>query len=247
MVEQNNGIASADTDTTAEGAATKGLRQIRSFVRREGRLTSGQERALAELFPQFGLTCAQGLCDWPAVFGNTNPVVLELGFGNGASLLQQAMNEPHLNFVGIEVHRPGVGALLLGVEQHALANIRVFCDDAVEVVRDCIPLASLQRIQVYFPDPWHKKRHHKRRLIQSMFVETLVDRLQPGGLLHLATDWENYAEHMAEVLEANSRIASQGHAPYVEERPSWRPQTKFETRGERLGHGVWDLVYRRKP
>ncbi len=222
------------------------LRTIKSFVLREGRLTSGQQRALDVLFPRFGLH-GEGELDWVALFGNTHPVTLEIGFGNGESLAAMAEAAPELNFLGVEVHRPGVGHLLQLIEQKGLTNVRVANTDAVELLKQRIPAASLDRLLLFFPDPWHKSRHHKRRIVQAGFADLVASRLRPGGLWHLATDWENYAEHMREVLESHpafdNAIAPNACAP---DRPAWRPETKFERRGQRLGHGVWDMLYTRR-
>ncbi|PLW70965.1 tRNA (guanosine(46)-N7)-methyltransferase TrmB [Pseudohalioglobus lutimaris] len=220
-------------------------RRIRSYVLRKGRMTPGQQRAFNENWAQWGLEHADGTLDFDRVFGRPGPRVLEIGFGMGQSLVAMASAAPETNFVGIEVHRPGVGRLLHSMADEGVGNIRIYCHDAVEVLRDCIADDSLDTVQVFFPDPWHKKRHHKRRLIQPEFVDRLRCKLKPGGILHLATDWENYAEQMMEVLsEADgyaNTIASGEFAP----RPESRPLTKFEARGERLGHGVWDLLFTR--
>lgn len=220
-------------------------RPIRSYVLRMGRLTDGQQRAFDEYWPRFGLSHSNGSLDYAAVFGRDAPRVLEIGFGMGQSLVAMAAAAPTTDFIGIEVHRPGVGKLLHSMEAEGVENIRIYCHDAVEVLRDCIPPASLDTIQIFFPDPWHKKRHHKRRLIQPAFAEQLVAYMKPGGILHLATDWENYAGQMLEVLTATPGLentaGSGGYAP----KPESRPLTKFEQRGERLGHGVWDLLFRR--
>jgi tRNA (guanine-N7-)-methyltransferase len=220
-------------------------RPIRSYVLRTGRMTPAQQRAYDEGWARFGLEYDQGTLDFDAVFGRPGPRVLEIGFGMGQSLVVMAAAAPDSNFIGIEVHSPGVGKLLHSMQEQGVDNIRVYCHDAVEVLRDCIPDASLDTVQIFFPDPWHKKRHHKRRLIQPPFVAVLVSKLKPGGLLHLATDWENYAEQMMEVLSGAEGLANTcehgGFAP----RPAFRPLTKFELRGERLGHGVWDLLFTR--
>lgn len=226
----------------AEG---KYIRKIRSFVKREGRLTKGQAAALERTWPRMGLTYEQGLLELDTVFGRQAPTVLEIGFGMGKSLVAMAKAAPDKNFIGIEVHRPGVGACLMDAEEANLTNLRVYEHDAVEVLRDCIADNSLATVQVFFPDPWHKKRHHKRRLIQPEFVEALRKKLAIGGVLHLATDWENYAEHMLEVMSTapnwRNLAADNTYIP----RPQERPLTKFEQRGERLGHGVWDLKFER--
>lgn len=239
-------------------------REIRSFVRREGRMTDGQKSALARLWPRYGLEapgrvrCAQADAAAPGhngahsapydlaqVFGRDAPVVLEIGFGNGEHLLSRARNEPQHDFIGVEVHRPGVGHLLLGAEKAGLSNLRAACHDAVEVLRGWLSDAALSEVVIYFPDPWHKKRHHKRRLIQPEFTKLLARKIKPGGRLLLATDWENYAQHMLTVLNAAPEFSNESaDASYVP-RHATRPRTKFEARGERLGHAVFDLQYRR--
>lgn len=220
-------------------------RPIRSYVIRAGRMTPGQDRAFREGWERWGLDYSKRLLDPIEAFGREGSLVLEIGFGMGDSLVEMAAAAPLSNFIGIEVHRPGVGKLLHSMAARKVDNIRIYYHDAVEVLRDCIAEKSLDSIQIYFPDPWHKKRHHKRRLIQPPFVELLVTRLKPGGTLHLATDWENYAQQMMEVLSANTDLGNtqpgQSYAP----RPDSRPLTKFERRGERLGHGVWDLLFTR--
>ncbi|SRR5690554_310996 len=220
-------------------------RKIRSFVKREGRLTKGQAAAIERAWPQLGLTHTEGQLDLAQVFGRVAPTILEIGFGMGKSLVQMAAAAPEKNFIGIEVHRPGVGACLMDAEVAQLTNLRVYEHDAVEILNDCIPDHSLAGVQIFFPDPWHKKRHHKRRLIQSEFVELLRQKMEIGGILHLATDWENYAEHMLEVLAAAPKWRNLSADNTYIPRPKERPFTKFEQRGERLGHGVWDLKFER--
>ena len=223
-----------------------GKRRIRSFVRREGRLTPGQQKALDRFLPEFGLPEGEGEIDLARLFGRTAPTVLEIGFGNGDTLFQLASRHPDWNFIGLEVHRPGVGHLLKHAGEAGLTNIRVSDEDAVEVLNERIPSGSLHRVLLYFPDPWPKKRHHKRRIVQPMFAKLVASRLAPGGEFHLATDWGPYAEWMHEVLEAEPALentaANGGFVP----RPEERPETKFERRGQRLGHDTWDLVYRRR-
>ncbi|MEM1402075.1 MAG: tRNA (guanosine(46)-N7)-methyltransferase TrmB [Pseudomonadota bacterium] len=221
-------------------------RRIRSFVLRAGRMTDAQQRAFDEGWPQWGIDYTPGYLDFDALFGGEGERVLEIGFGMGHSLVEMAAAFPDRHYLGIEVHRPGVGKLLHDLDDRGLENLRVMCHDAVEVLEHCIAPDSLHRVQIYFPDPWHKKRHHKRRLIQPPFVELLVSRLAPGGILHLATDWEPYAEHMLEVLDAFSKLENLAGASSYAQRPEERPITKFEKRGERLGHGVWDLLYQRR-
>jgi tRNA (guanine-N7-)-methyltransferase len=220
-------------------------RRIRSFVMRAGRMTEGQQKGWDAGFPQFGLTLDAGRLDWDAAFPNPGRRLVEIGFGMGDSLLEMAAADANTNFVGIEVHRPGVGRLLSGVLDRELNNLRVYAEDAVEIFERCIDDASLDAIQIYFPDPWHKKRHHKRRLIQPPFVALLTRKLKAGGILHLATDWENYAEQMLEVLEAAEGLSNVEGSGKYSPRPAYRPETKFERRGARLGHGVWDLIFER--
>jgi len=239
-----------------------GQRQVRSFVLRQGRLTAGQQRALDEQWPRFGLDFAGAPRDFAAAFGREAPLVVEIGFGNGEQLLFAAENEPHKNLVGIEVHAPGVGRLLHGAAElaarsAAAPNLRVYCHDAVEVLNHDIADATLDEVRIYFPDPWHKKRHHKRRLIQLEFVALLATKLKAGGLLHLATDWEDYARQMHEVGAAEPRLRNVAGTGPVDDasgdalvrgtvdRPAWRRQTHFEARGLKLGHGVWDLLFER--
>jgi len=209
-------------------------------------MTAGQQRALEQLWPRFGIPPGSGPVDLHALFGRDAPVTLEVGFGNGESLAWQAERMQERDFIGIEVHRPGVGHLLGELERRGLENVRIFNEDAVEVLESRIPPASLDTVQVFFPDPWHKKRHHKRRLIQPAFVRLLASRLRPGGQLHLATDWDDYACQMQQVMaESADLFAPEGPLPLAT-RPSSRPATRFERRGERLGHRVSDLLYRRR-
>ncbi|MFC3912786.1 tRNA (guanosine(46)-N7)-methyltransferase TrmB [Pseudaeromonas sharmana] len=223
----------------------KFMRRIRSFVRREGRLTKGQERALNELWPQMGVEFTGERLDLTALFGRAAPVVLEIGFGMGASLVAMAKAAPEKNFIGIEVHRPGVGACLSAAEEAGVTNLRLFCHDAVEVLEQMIPEQSIDTLQLFFPDPWHKSRHHKRRIVQPAFVQMLRPRLKIGGLFHMATDWQNYAEHMLEVMQVAEGFSNTSAFGDYVPRPESRPLTKFEQRGHRLGHGVWDLVFQR--
>lgn len=220
-------------------------RRIRSFVLRSGRMTAGQQAAYDLHWSNKGLLLDNGLIDYQQVFGRSAPIVLEIGFGMGASLVEMAKANAAEDYLGIEVHVPGVGKLLHSMEEHSVENIRVYCDDAVEVLQQCIADNSLDRIQIYFPDPWHKKKHHKRRLIQAQFVQSLRTKLKVGGVIHLATDWEHYAEHMMEVMEAAEGFDNQAEQYCFSSRPDYRPITKFEKRGERLGHGVWDLLFKK--
>lgn len=216
---------------------------IRSYVIRAGRMTEGQRYAFERWWPQYGLSLHDGRLEASEVFGRSAPLVLEIGFGMGGSLLAMAANEPDKNFIGIEVHPPGVGRLIKGAGEASLTNLRVYMADAVDVLDDCIPDHSLERFQLYFPDPWHKKKHHKRRIVQLEFMAKIRQKMVPGGVVHLATDWENYAEHMLEVMEAAPGFINRAGSGHYSPRPEYRPQTKFEERGQRLGHGVWDLLY----
>lgn len=223
----------------------KFMRPVRSFVLRQGRLTKGQDDALERLWPIYGIGRANTLLDIDALFGQKAPVTLEIGFGDGVSLASMAEAAPDKNFIGIEVHRPGVGRLLHLIEEKNLSNVRVMDDDAVEIIKNRIPEGSLDCVQLFFPDPWHKKRHNKRRILQGDFVSLVASILKTGGVFHLATDWEDYAIHIAEVMEASDEfksLAPAATAPYSP-KPDSRPTTKFETRGLKLGHGVWDLLY----
>lgn len=219
-------------------------RAIRSYVLRAGRMGSGQQRALAELGPRFVLPYQDTPLDAAAVFGRKAPLVVEIGFGMGQATAQIAALQADTDFLGVEVHPPGVGALLQRIEADRLTNLRLVQHDAVAVLEHMIAPATLAGVHVFFPDPWHKKKHHKRRLIQRAFTALMASRLAPGGRLHCATDWQPYAEQMLAVLSAEPTLAntSEGYAP----RPAYRPLTKFEQRGLQLGHGVWDLVFTRK-
>ncbi|MBK8073946.1 MAG: tRNA (guanosine(46)-N7)-methyltransferase TrmB [Ramlibacter sp.] len=221
-------------------------RAIRSFVRRAGRTTTGQARAFEALGPQFILPWQPAPLDMEAAFGRAAPSVLEIGFGMGEATAHIAALMPQTNFLCCEVHEPGVGALLKRIGEQGLANIRIVAHDAVEVLDQMLVPAQLDGIHIFFPDPWHKKRHHKRRLIQPPLVSRLAGRLKPGGYLHCATDWEPYARQMLDVLGAEPALANTAPAPGFAPRPHYRPLTKFENRGLRLGHGVWDLVFARR-
>ncbi|TDF34547.1 tRNA (guanosine(46)-N7)-methyltransferase TrmB [Alteromonadaceae bacterium M269] len=221
------------------------VRKIQSFVKREGRLTNAQARAIEENWPTLGLDHQKERLNLSQTFGRQAPVVLEIGFGMGNSLVEMAKAAPEKDFIGIEVHKPGVGSCLAEAKENGVTNLRVYDHDAVEILQDCIPDGSLARVQLYFPDPWHKKRHHKRRLVQPAFVQDLRQKLQIGGVFHMATDWEHYAEHMLEVMSAAEGYSNQSESNDYVPRPEYRPITKFEKRGERLGHGVWDLLFER--
>ena len=220
-----------------------GQRKIRSFVLRQGRFSPAQQRAFDDLWPRFGLDYQATTRDYDAIFGRSAPRVVEIGFGNGDALRFAAQQDPSRDYIGIEVHAPGVGRLLNALGEDRSDHVRVYRHDAVEVLTHEIVDGSLDEIRIYFPDPWHKKRHNKRRLVQPEFAALLTQKLCDGGRLHLATDWQDYAEQMWDVLDATpglrNRADARGHVP----RPEWRPQTHFETRGQKLGHGVWDLLY----
>jgi len=219
-------------------------RSIRSFVKRTGRLTAGQQQALQQLWPVYGVefdpACA---LDLPALFPGHNNFTLEIGFGNGDSLVEMAANDPSTAYLGIEVHEPGVGHCLHRLHQRGLKNLRVMRRDALDVMQYMLPDRSLHRVLLFFPDPWHKKKHHKRRIVNPEFRELVSRRLKPGGILHLATDWQDYAEHMAREMLGDPRFVNLGDAGGYHPRPGWRPETRFEQRGQRLGHGVWDLLF----
>jgi len=223
----------------------EGVRRVRSFVLRQGRFTPAQQRAFDALWPRFGLDYTGAPRDFDAAFGGSAPRILEIGFGNGEALRFSAANDPGRDHIGIEVHAPGVGRLLNALAEDGSDHVRLYHHDAVEVLENEVADASLDEVRIYFPDPWHKKRHNKRRLVNPQFAALLVRKLAADGRLHLATDWHDYAEQMWDVLDATpglrNRAGPRGHVP----RPGWRPQTHFESRGQRLGHGVWDLLYDR--
>lgn len=222
----------------------KPKRPIRSFVRREGRMTARQKLALEKFWPLYGLNVADGQVDFPAVFGRKSTVVFEIGFGVGASLFEMARQNQAQDFIGVEVHRPGVGALLAQINQFGLTNVRIFQEDVLEVLKQAIPDSSLDKILILFPDPWPKKRHNKRRLIQPAFVELLRQKLKVAGEVHLATDWEEYAEEMMTVFSSAKGFSNPcGVGQYLQESNLHRFSTKFEQRGKRLGHGIRDLLF----
>jgi tRNA (guanine-N7-)-methyltransferase len=236
-------MSRADDPAPPESSDIRPLRPVRSFVLRQGRTSSAQQRALDELLPRYGIAATSDPLDLHAVFGRRAPVVLEIGFGMGETTAAIAKAHPDQNFLGIEVHGPGVGSLLNRIEAERLTNVRVIRHDAAEVVGAMIAPGTLAGIHVYFPDPWPKKRHHKRRLMQPHFVHELARRLVPGGYLHAATDWEDYARQMLDTLSAQPLLENTADA--FAPRPPWRPQTKFERRGLTLGHAVFDLLFRR--
>ncbi len=233
------------THKTLEQAEQEGkyIRKVRSFVKREGRLTKGQERALNDHWQTMGLNHADGLIDIQALFGNDNPVVLEIGFGMGKSLVEMAKAAPMLNFIGVEVHKPGVGACISLAIEEGVENLKVYEHDAIEILADCIPESSVTTVQLFFPDPWHKKKHHKRRIVSAEFVGSIHQKLKTSGVFHMATDWENYAECMLEDMQSAQGYKNLSETNDYVPRPDSRPLTKFENRGQRLGHGVWDLQF----
>jgi len=232
---------------TIEQAEQEGkyIRKVRSFVKREGRLTNGQAKALEQFWEVMGLSHSDEMINPEVLFGNSNPVVLEIGFGMGKSLVEMAKNDPKLNFIGIEVHRPGVGACISLAQEECVNNLKVYEHDAIEILADCIPDGCLTTVQLFFPDPWHKKKHHKRRIVQPKFVETIRQKLKLGGVFHMATDWENYAECMLADMSTAPGYKNLSETNDYVPRPDNRPLTKFENRGQRLGHGVWDIQFQR--
>lgn len=221
------------------------LRTIKSFVIRAGRMTHGQKQAIETGWPQYGLEFQQGLLDYSAIFKRNAPVTLEIGFGMGQSLCTMAEQAPEQDFIGIEVHKPGVGALITLLQEKQVTNVRVFNCDAIEVLNNSIADNSLDRLLLFFPDPWHKARHHKRRIVQPEFAALIRRKLKLGGIFHMATDWQPYAEHMLEVMQQAEGYSNLAQDNTYVPRPLERPKTKFEARGERLGHGVWDLKFQR--
>ncbi|MBP5788819.1 MAG: tRNA (guanosine(46)-N7)-methyltransferase TrmB [Neisseriaceae bacterium] len=220
------------------------LRGIRSFVLRQGHLSPAQERAVSELLPIYGIPYQEQIIDLQDIFKRNSPKILEIGFGMGTATAEIAMRLPEKDFIAVEVHTPGIGNLLKLIKEQELKNIRIIHHDAVEVIDKMIDNKALDCVHIFFPDPWHKKRHNKRRLIQTPFVQKLLPKIKSGGYIHLATDWEEYAQQMLEVLSAETDLSNT--ARDFAEKPAYRPETKFEARGKRLGHGVWDLVFRKK-
>ncbi|WP_394174684.1 tRNA (guanosine(46)-N7)-methyltransferase TrmB [Thalassotalea litorea] len=235
------------THKTVEQAEAEGkyIRKVRSFVKREGRLTKGQAKALETLWDTMGLDHSKGMLDLNKEFNNDNPITLEIGFGMGKSLVEMAKAAPNRNFIGIEVHRPGVGACLALAEAEGVSNLKVYEHDAIEILADCIPKQSVDTVQLFFPDPWHKARHHKRRIVKPEFIESIRQILKMDGVFHMATDWENYAECMLDDMRQAEHFENLSTTNDYVPRPDNRPLTKFENRGQKLGHGVWDLQFKR--
>ncbi len=238
-------VAKAPEAKTFELKPEYKKKSIRSYVIRAGRITEGQKNAFDRSWVEYGVSLFDGPFDACQAFGRTAPRVLEIGFGMGDSLLAMAQAEPDKDFIGIEVHPPGVGRLINNAHKLALPNLRVYMADAIDVLDDCIADDSIDRFQLFFPDPWHKKKHNKRRIVQPEFVQRMRKKLKIGGVFHMATDWHPYAEHMMEVMTTAEDYSNQAGEYFYSPRPSHRPITKFEKRGERLGHGVWDLLFER--
>ncbi|MBC55284.1 MAG: tRNA (guanosine(46)-N7)-methyltransferase TrmB [Gammaproteobacteria bacterium] len=235
-------MSTSEQDTGHNKTGTEHHRPLRSFVIRAGRQTASQKEALEKYWSRYVIDDTTHMLDTDTVFGRHAPLVLEIGFGMGDSLAEMAAASPDKDFIGIEVHRPGVGKLLGHIERLGLTNLRIYCHDAVEILARCIADHSLSTVQIFFPDPWHKKKHNKRRLVQPAFIADLSNKLVPGGTIHLATDWQPYAEHMMDVMSSATALTNTaGGGAYAHN--TGRPETKFERRGHRLGHGVWDLVF----
>ena len=242
MMQDEKAIDKPSTDNTPQHP-----RRIKSFIVRSSRMTESQQKGFDQHFPQWGLKSEEaGLVDWQATFSNQNPLVLEIGFGMGDSLAQMAEESPDLNFIGVEVHPPGVGRLLSLIDKKQLNNLRVFNEDVMHVFERSLANESLSRVNIYFPDPWHKTKHNKRRLIQSQFVRLIAQKLKPKGVLHIATDWEDYALQIMRFMQNEDEYTNvAGEGGYVNAADWGRPETKFERRGRKLGHGVWDLVFQK--
>ena len=219
--------------------------RIKSFIRRIGRMTVAQKQALDTLWDKYRLD-HEVTCNFTEVFERSAPIILEIGFGNGESLAKTAAQNPDKDYIGIEVHKPGVGNLLAQLERQSISNVRVFYHDAIEVLENCIPEHSLSAVHLFFPDPWHKRKHHKRRIVRPSFVHLIAQKLIAGGYFHAATDWQHYAKHMLKILNVADQFANQSSDQSYCPRPDYRPLTKFEQRGLRLGHGVWDLIFKRR-
>jgi tRNA (guanine-N7-)-methyltransferase len=229
-----------------EAVTARAQRPIRSYVLRQGRMTAGQQRAFQAFWPRYGLERPAGELDLPAIFGNRHPVTLEIGFGNGEALAAAALQQPERNYLGVEVHGPGVGHLLLALAEQESSNVRILQSDAMELLRRHLSPGSLNGVLLFFPDPWPKQRHHKRRIVQPEFARLVHRALEPGGTLHMATDWEHYARQMLAVLSSTHGMRNLAGTGNYASRPQNRPPTKFERRGRRLGHGVWDLLFERQ-
>ncbi|WP_416695751.1 tRNA (guanosine(46)-N7)-methyltransferase TrmB [Candidatus Pseudothioglobus sp. Uisw_050_01] len=221
----------------------KYLRKIQSFVRRSGRISKAQSIGLNELWHDYGVDLNEKKLDFNKLFLSKNNVTLEVGFGNGDSLLEMAIDQPNQNFLGIEVYEAGVGRLINEANKNKLSNLKIIKDDAVEALTNNILDDSISHFQLFFPDPWHKKKHHKRRIVQISFLDLLSNKLKKDGIVHIATDWENYAEHIMELLESHSHFKNCAGVHMYSLRPKNRPLTKFENRGQKLGHGVWDIIF----
>jgi len=221
-------------------------RSIKSFVLRQGRLTNAQQNALDNHWQDYGIDFSEQLLDYRALFGNDNEIIVEIGFGNGDSLLQQAINQPQYNFIGIEVHGPGVGHLIHNANAQDIHNIKVIRHDAIDVLAQQITDNSITQLQLFFPDPWHKKRHHKRRIIKPAFIELIQKKLETGGFFHMATDWQHYAEHMLDEMDQARAFRNTAGSGNYSPTKGARCETKFERRGIKLGHGVWDLIYEKR-
>jgi tRNA (guanine-N7-)-methyltransferase len=236
---------SVERDESGVPVGVQYAKRIKSFVIRAGRMSTDQRDLYAQHYAEKGLKLEHGMLDYQAVFGNNNPVVLEVGFGMGKSLVEMCQANPNLNYIGVEVHTPGVAKLLRDAADFGVENLRVYEVDAIEILAHCIPDDSLHTMQLFFPDPWHKARHNKRRILTGDFAETIRKKLATGGTFHMATDWEHYAEQMLEVMEAAPGYENTAGKGSYHPRPEFRPLTKFENRGEKLGHGVWDLIYKK--
>lgn len=235
-----------NVETAERTADGRYKRKVRSFTLRTGRFSDLQRKMMTDHWGNYGLDFDGKMWDFAEIFGNNNPVVLEIGFGMGKSLVEMAKANLETNYLGIEVHTPGVGACIATAVAENVQNLRICCHDAVEVLAQCIPNDALSGLQLFFPDPWHKARHHKRRIVQPAFLDLLLPKLQTGGFIHFATDWQNYAEHMLDVLNQTANIKNTSATNDYIPRPDFRPLTKFEARGHRLGHGVWDLYFRKE-
>ncbi|WP_410677846.1 tRNA (guanosine(46)-N7)-methyltransferase TrmB [Avibacterium paragallinarum] len=246
MIEQQSSLADQKRKTVETAEFTpdgRYKRKVRSFVLRTGRLSDFQRNMMNDHWHIYGLSHQDQPFDFKEIYGNDNPVILEIGFGMGKSLVEMAEQNPDKNYLGIEVHTPGVGACIAYAVEKKVKNLRVICHDATEILRDCIADGSLAGLQLFFPDPWHKAKHHKRRIVQPHFVQTVCEKLANHGFIHMATDWENYAEQMLEVLQKNTQLCNTSETDDYIPRPESRPLTKFEQRGHRLGHSVWDLYF----